>query len=74
MRGCDVTESGINRDMWLNGAVCGHWVDHTVLAEYGSLAYRGICLRLQQFRSDTRGVGRVCGSSVMVMRLDVRRF
>lgn len=45
MRGFDVKESGVNRDIWLNGAVCAYWVDHTVLAEYGDLAYRVICLR-----------------------------
>lgn len=45
MRGGDVEERGVNRDRWLNGAVCGHWADCTVLVEYGDLAYRGICLR-----------------------------
>ena len=45
MRGCDVKESGVNRDIWLNGAVCAYWADCTVLVEYGDLAYRVICLR-----------------------------
>lgn len=45
MRGCDVKESGVNQNMRLNGAVCEHWADCTVLAEYGDLAYRVICLR-----------------------------
>ena len=45
MRGFDVKESGVNRDMRLNGAVCAYWADCTVLAEYGDLAYRVICLR-----------------------------
>lgn len=45
MRGGDVKESGVNRDMRLNGAVCAYWVGHTVLVEYGDLAYREICLR-----------------------------
>lgn len=45
MRGGDVEESGVNRDMWLNGAVCTHWADCAVLVEYGDLAYRVICLR-----------------------------
>ena len=71
MRGFDVTKNGVNRDIWLNGAVYAYWVGCAVLAEYGSLANRVICLRLQQFRSDTRGVGRVCGSGVMVGGIDV---
>ena len=25
MRGFDVKESGVNRDRWLNGAVCACW-------------------------------------------------
>lgn len=41
------------------------------LVEYGDLAYRVICLRWQQFRSDTRGEGRVCGSGVVVGGIDV---
>lgn len=45
MRGFDVTERGVNRDGWLNGAVCGYWASSTVLVEYGDLAYRVICLR-----------------------------
>ena len=45
MRGGDVEESGVNRDIWLNGAVCACWADRTVLVEYGGSAYRGICLR-----------------------------
>lgn len=45
MRGGDVEESGVNRDMWLNGAVRECWAHHTVLSEYGGLAYRVICLR-----------------------------
>lgn len=45
MRGFDVTQGGVNRDMWLNGAVCEYWTDYTVLVEYGDLAYRVICLR-----------------------------
>lgn len=45
MRGFDVKESGVNRGMRLNGAVCGHWADYAVLVEYGDLAYRVICLR-----------------------------
>lgn len=45
MRGGDVEESGVNRDMWLNGAVCACWAGCAVLVEYGDLAYRGICLR-----------------------------
>lgn len=45
MCGFDVTENGVNRDRWLNGAVCACWADHTVLVEYGDLAYRVICLR-----------------------------
>lgn len=45
MRGFDVKESGVNRDIWLNGAVCGHWTDCTVLVEYGGFAYKVICLR-----------------------------
>lgn len=45
MRGCDVKESEVNRDRWLNGAVYACWADCTVLAEYGDLAYRVICLR-----------------------------
>lgn len=32
MRGGDVKENGVNRDIWLNGAVCAHWVDYAVLA------------------------------------------
>ena len=44
MRGGDVKESGVNRDIWLNGAVCACWAGHTVLVEYGDLAYRVICL------------------------------
>lgn len=45
MRGCDVKESGVNRDMRLNGAVCACWTNCTVLAGYGGSAYRVICLR-----------------------------
>ena len=45
MRGGDVKESGVNRDIWLNGAACAYWVGCAVLAEYGDLAYRVICLR-----------------------------
>ena len=45
MRGFDVKESGVNRDIWLNGAVCAYWAGCTVLVEYGDLAYRVICLR-----------------------------
>lgn len=32
MRGGDVEESGVNRDIWLNGAVCACWVGCAVLA------------------------------------------
>ena len=71
MRGGDVKESRVNRDMRLNGAVCACWINCTVLAGYGGSAYRVICLRGQQFRSDTRGVGRVCGSAVIVGGDDV---
>lgn len=70
MRGGDVAQSGVKRDRWLNGAVYACRADCTVLVEYGDLAYRVICLRRQQFRSDTRGVGRVCGSGVMVVIID----
>lgn len=35
MRGFDVKESGVNRDIWLNGAVCAYRDDCTVFAEYG---------------------------------------
>ncbi len=45
MRDGDVEESGVNRCMRLNGAVCGQWADCTVLVKYGDLAYRVICLR-----------------------------
>lgn len=45
MRGGDVKEIRVNRDMRLNGAVCGYWASSTVLVEYGNLAYRVICLR-----------------------------
>ena len=45
MRGGDVKESGVNREMWLNGAVCGHWAGRTILTGYGGLAYGVICLR-----------------------------
>lgn len=45
MRGFDVKENGVNRDKWLNGAVCGHWAGCAVLAGYGGSAYRVICLR-----------------------------
>lgn len=45
MRGVDVKESGVKQDIWLNGAVYACWADCAVLAEYGDLAYRGICLR-----------------------------
>lgn len=45
MRGVDVKESGVNRGMRLNGAVCACWAGCAVFAEYGDLAYRGICLR-----------------------------
>ena len=45
MRGFDVKESGVNRDIWLNGAVCAYWADRTALVEYGDLAYRVICPR-----------------------------
>lgn len=45
MCGGDVEENGVNRDRWLNGAVCAYWTDCAVLAEYGDMAYRGICLR-----------------------------
>lgn len=45
MRGDDVEESGVNRCMRLNGAVCAYWTNCTVLVEYGDWAYRGICLR-----------------------------
>ena len=31
MRGFDVKESGVNRDMWLNGAVCAYWAGCAVL-------------------------------------------
>lgn len=72
MRGFDVTERGVNRDRWINGAVCAYWANSTVFAEYGDLAYRVICLRSQQFHSNTRGVGRVCGSGVMVGGGDVK--
>lgn len=45
MRGGDVEESRVNRDIWLNGAACAYWTDCTVLVEYGDIAYRVICLR-----------------------------
>lgn len=45
MRGFDVKESGVNRGIWLNSAVCAYWADCTVLVEYGGSAYRVICLR-----------------------------
>lgn len=45
MRGCNVKESRVNRDMRLNGAVCAYWAGCAVLVEYGDLAYRVICLR-----------------------------
>ena len=45
VRGFDVKESGVNRNRWLNGAVCACWAGCAVLVEYGDLAYRGICLR-----------------------------
>ena len=31
MRGGDVEERGVNRNKWLNGAVCEHWVGCAVL-------------------------------------------
>lgn len=45
MRGFDVKERGVNRDCWLNGAVCACWTGCAVLVKYGDLAYRVICLR-----------------------------
>lgn len=45
MRGFDVTQSGVKRDMRLNGAVYACWAGCAVLVEYGDLAYRVICLR-----------------------------
>lgn len=45
MRGCDVKESGVKQDIWLNGAVCECWAGCAILVEYGDLAYRVICLR-----------------------------
>lgn len=71
MRGFDVKESGVNRDIWLNGAVCAYRYDCTVFAEYGGFVRVVICPRWQQFRSDTRGEGRVCGSGVVVGGIDV---
>lgn len=35
MRGFDVKERGVNRDMRLNGAVCAYMDDCTVFAEFG---------------------------------------
>lgn len=45
MRGFDVKEIRVNRDMRLNGAVCACWTGCAVLVKYGDLAYRVICLR-----------------------------
>lgn len=63
--GFDAEKSEVNRGMRLNGAVCACWAGCAVLAGYVGLAYRVICLRWQQFHSDTRDVGRVYGSGVM---------
>lgn len=35
--GFNVTKNGINRSMWLNGAVCAYWASRIVLTEYGVL-------------------------------------
>lgn len=45
MCGGDVKESGVNRDIWLNGAVCAHWYDCTVFDEFGCFMRVVICPR-----------------------------
>lgn len=71
MRGFDVTQGEVNRDMRLNGAICACWDKCADFPFYRGFSFVVICPRRQQFRSDTRGVGRVCGSGVMVGRRDV---
>lgn len=74
MRGFDVTKNGVNRDIWLNGAVCACWDKCADFPFYRGFSFVVICPRRQQFRSDTRGVGRVCGSAVIVGWIDVMKI